>query len=251
MKVLENISAMRRMVSASRIFNPQEHLAGKRIAVVGPADSAFEKPMGDYINGFDYVIRINKAPHSLSESKMPFIGNRTDVLFHSFFENNETGGGPIDFDLYKEQGVKFLINPNNCVFGLRAHLAYFKRNSYEDPTFLLPWNFYHQLRKNFGEYVPTVGYSALYTALHSGAKEVYITGFTFFKTPYMSDYRDHLKDVDTNQKHIKDHGMHNPDLELSEFIKNYMPHQSFVKLDDALKDIVKTHYGSRSAIAAE
>lgn len=244
MRVLNTINGLRIMASATKIFNPKEHFQDKRIAVIGPADSAFDKENGDYINGFDYVVRVNKALYSLTQDKTSFIGSRTDVLFHSFFENRESGGGPIDFDFFEKQGVKYVVNPNNSLFGLKTHLSYFKRNLDEHRTYLLPRNFYQELIENFEKWVPTIGYSALYAALNSGASEVYISGFTFFKTPYADDYRDHFQDVEENQKHIQDQDLHSPDLELKEFIKQYKRTQSRVIMDDALKDIVKQYNGS-------
>lgn len=246
MKVLNTFNGLRLMASATKIFNPKEHFQGKRVAVIGAADSAFEEENGDYIEGYDYIIRINKAPYALSEDKARFIGKRTDILFHSFFENEKSGGGPIDFDFYEELGVKYVVNPNNSFFGLRTHLSYFKRNLDDHRTYLLPWSLYRDLVQNFGRWLPTVGYSALYAALNSGASEVYITGFTFFKTPYADDYRDHFKDVKKNINYIKDQDLHNPDLELLEFINQYKASESHVILDKALNDIVKRNNGSRT-----
>lgn len=245
MSVLNTFNGLRIMAGATKIFNPEEHFKDKRIAVIGPADSAFEKENGDYIDAFDVVVRINKALYSLSIEKASFIGSRTDVLFHSFFENTETGGGPIDFEFFKQQGVSYVVNPNNCLFGLKTHLSYFKRNLDVNRTYLLPRAFYKVLTDNFENWVPTIGYSALYSALNSGASEVYISGFTFFKTPYANDYRDHFQNVEQNQKYIKNQDLHNPDLELIEFIKQYNRTQSRVIVDDALKDIVKQYNGSR------
>lgn len=240
MRVLNTFNGLRMMTSSTNIFKPEEHFKNKRVAVIGAADSAFAEEKGDYINDFDYVIRINKAPHSLTSEKAKFVGNRTDVLFHSFYENTESGGGPIDFDLYAKQGVKFLVNPNSDMEGLKTHLVYYKRNLNDQPTYLLPIGFYSKLRKNFGKWVPTVGYSALYTAMNSGAKEVYVTGFTFFKTPYADDYRDHVKDMEKNNKFIEKQGLHNPDLELMEFIRQKKETESRVVMDKALESIVNS-----------
>ncbi|MFD2514257.1 glycosyltransferase family 29 protein [Pontibacter locisalis] len=232
------------MIQNTRIFNPEKEFKDKRIAVIGAADSAFEKENGNFIDGFDYVIRVNKAPHSLTEDKYNFIGSRTDILFHSFFELTEGGGGVIDWSLYQQQGIKYVVNPNHDLKGLKAHLNYYKRHLNPNKTYLLPWNFYKEVKKNFGVWVPTVGFSALYSAVSSGCKEVYVTGFTFFKTPYANDYRDDLKDVQKNSDFLKKQGFHNPDLELQEFIKQADKQQrkgTQIIMDNALRSIVKNH----------
>jgi len=207
------------MIFSIKTFHPEDVFKAKRVAVIGAADSAFEKENGAYIDSFDVIVRVNKAPHSWSPEKAKFIGSRTDVLFHSFYENEISGGGPIDIKLYEKQGIKYIVNPNNNLKGLRVHLNYFKRNLNDHVTYLLPKNFYKQMIHNFGRWIPTVGYSGLYSVLHSGCSEIYITGFTFFKTPYANDYRDHLQDLDNNNEHIKNQGLHNPDLEFKEFLR--------------------------------
>lgn len=241
MKIVTSLRGLKAMIKGTRIFNPHDHFKNKRVTIIGAADSAFEKENGDFINGFDYIIRINKAPHSLTSEKHRFIGNRTDVLFHSFFELTEGGGGVIDWKLYQTQGVRFLINPNNDLKGLIAHLNYFKRHFHKKTTYLLPHSLYKEITRNFGKWIPTVGFSALYAVLNSECKEVYITGFTFFKTPYADDYRDEVKDVEKNTEFMKKQGFHNPDLELQEFLKQLKKQEkknTSIKLDDSLMSIV-------------
>jgi len=233
------------MLFSTKIFQPKNVFKGKRVAIIGAADSAFENENGNYIDSFDIIVRVNKAPHSWSPEKAKFIGSHTDVLFHSFYENTDSGGGPIDFELYAKQQIKYVINPNCNLKGLRTHLNYFKRNLIRRRTYLLPRKFYQKMTANFGDVIPTVGYSALYTVLNSNCKEVFITGFTFFKTPYANDYRDHLKDMETNKGHLKNQGLHDPDLELTEFIKQkrIIEKKSSTKvvMDDALLNILEQY----------
>jgi len=229
------------MFFSTKIFHPEDVFKGKRVAVIGAADSAFEKENGDYIDAFDVIVRVNKAPHSWSPEKAKFIGSHTDVLFHSFYENTDSGGGPIDFELYEQQGIKYIVNPNHNIKGLRTHLNYYKRNLNNNLTYILARSFSEKITKNFGKWIPTIGFSALQTVLNSKCKEVYITGFTFFKTPYAADYRNQLTNMEANQEHIKNQGLHNPDLELAQFIKQTETHKNSdikIILDSALNDIV-------------
>lgn len=229
------------MLFSTRIFRPEDVFKGKRVAVIGAADSAFEKENGEYIDSFDIIVRLNKAPHSWSAEKAKYIGSRTDILFHSFYENTESGGGPIDFQLYEQQGIRFIVNPNHNIKGLRTHLNYFKRNLNNKTTYFLPRRFYEKMTVDFGKIIPTVGYSALYAVLNSKFKEVFITGFTFFKTPYANDYRDHLKDMEANENHLRKQGIHDPDLEF-ELFKNELDkrERGLINMDDRLLEILKT-----------
>lgn len=240
MRVLNSIKAGILLLTNTKIFTPKNFLDGKRVAVIGAADSAFDEEMGNYINDFDFIIRVNKAPHSWSPDKAKYIGNRTDILFHSFYENSDSGGGIIDFDLYKKQGIKYLINPNSSLQGIKTHLIFYKRNLEKNLTYLLNPKIYLNLQKEMKDWVPTVGYSALYCVLNSSCKEAYITGFTFFKTPYADDYRDHLKDMDKNKTHIEKQALHNPDLEFELFQMNLEKTNCLsVKMDNRLSQIIK------------
>ncbi len=241
MKLLNSLQALWLMFFSTKIFYPEDVFKGKRVAVVGAADSAFEKENGDYIDSFDIIVRVNKAPHSWSPEKAKFIGSRTEVLFHSFYENTDSGGGPIDFELYEQQGIKYIVNPNHNIKGLRTHLNYFKRNLNNKTTYFLPRRFCEKMMVDFGITIPTVGYSALYTVLNSKCKEVFITGFTFFKTPYANDYRDHLKDMKANENHLKKQGIHDPDLEFELFKKELHSGESQqICMDARLSEILKT-----------
>jgi len=86
---------------------------------------------------------------------------------------------------------------------------------------------------------PTVGFTALVSALESECEELFITGFTFFKTPYAKGYRDHLIDLGENKKHFKKQGIHDADLEYKLF-KTYLKDSKckLVTLDNKLTQIL-------------
>lgn len=242
MKILNTIRGLTFMILFTRIFKPKKIFKNKRVAIIGAADSAFEEEKGNYINEFDYIIRQNKAVQNMSPEKTKFLGNRTDILFHSLFENNESGGGKINFSLFAEHGVRFLVSPLSNLQGIQTLFAYFKRNNNSNRVYILNPKVYDEMTKNFGKWIPTVGYASLFTVLNSNCKEIYITGFTFFKTPYADNYRDHVKNISKNNQFIKMQGRHNPDLELQEFVVQLEGAENSgtkVILDSALLSIVK------------
>jgi hypothetical protein len=205
------------MLRYSRVFDTNI-LQGKRVAIVGPAGSAFQVKRGNFIDGFDYVIRINKAPFLLKSGKSTeYIGTKTDILFHSFFENEFSGGGPLDFPLYQSLGIKFVINPIPTFFGKRVTFNFFKKYLLPQLIYSLPAQPYERIVKAFGRFRPTTGFCALQMALESDCSELFITGFTFFKTAYGDGYRDQLKDVSVNKKYINESNIHNPDIEYEQF----------------------------------
>lgn len=226
------------MPLALRIFYPERVFRGKRIAVIGAADSAFSKDLGDYIDSFDVVIRINKALVSWNVGNERFIGTRTDILFHSFFENLQSGGGALDFGLFRKRHVGFIVNPISSVGGLRLNYNFYKKYLSLERTYILSPAYYREMMRPFGNLRPTIGYAALYSALSSNFDELYITGFTFFRTPYAAGYRDDLVDMESNKKHIASQGLHDPDLEFREFKRLVHECRGRVIMDDMLTEIM-------------
>ncbi|MGJ3236240.1 glycosyltransferase family 29 protein [Marivirga sp.] len=227
-----------------RFFNPLSVFKNKRVAIIGAADSAFEKKNGKYINEFDIVIRINKAVVNWNEKNEEYLGTKTDVLFHNFYENEHSGGGKLDFSLFDSRGINYVVNPNSDFSGIRLNYNFYKKYLKWNRTFILQPSLYKKMIQPFGDLKPTMGYASLWCALNAPCKEVFITGFTFFKTPYSIGYRDHLVDMKANKKHLKDQGIHDPNLEYQEFLKliNSIP-SSKIHFDKQLQMIVE---GSRN-----
>ena len=231
------------MIRCIRTFDPYVQFKDKKIAIIGPADSAFENANGEYIDSFDFVIRINKAPHSWTDEKSKYLGTKSDILFHSFYENSISGGGVLDIDLYKAMGIRFLINPRTTFSSYRRTFNFFRKYLKKQKVYHLPVTFYKEMQKPFGSDRPTVGFAALFSALRSECELVFISGFTFFRTPYASGYRDHLRDMERNLEHIKEQGVHDIQLEYELFKKNVENTRCRkVVFDHKLEKIIETDY---------
>jgi hypothetical protein len=223
-----------------KIF-PYGELKGKRIAIVGPADSVFKAEKGNYIDQFDYVVRINKAALVIEDGKFPnFIGTKTDILFHSFYENEKSGGGPLDFDRFKKLGIQYIINPLSGYWGFRFSYNYYKRYLRKEIVYRVPRGLFHGLLRIFKPFRPTTGFYALKFVMESEFSELYITGFTFFKTAYIGGYRDHVKEVAANTVFIKEEKQHDPDLEFEQFKVLLEKHKGKqIHLDSDLEQILR------------
>lgn len=224
-----------------RIFSPDRIFRNKRIAIVGPADSAYERENGTFIDGFDYVIRLNKALVTWENENEKYIGRRTDILFHSFFENMDSGGaGALDWKVFQNFGVQYLIQPRFDKKGWRLMFNYFKKYlNTENFIYVLSHAYYQKIISLFDKHHPTRGFYALYSALTSPCAEVFITGFTFFKTPYAKGYRDNIRDVDANKEHILKQGFHDTALEYANFLKLLQKASTInIIVDNKLYDIL-------------
>ena len=233
-KVLKAIAGLVIMPFCIRVFRPEKVFRDKRVAVVGAASSILSSPNGEYIDTFDIVIRINKALITWNNNTDQYTGRKVDMLFHSFYENEERGGaGKLDLQLFTKRNAQFLVQPRNNTEGLRIIYNFFKKYRKFHKVYILPRVFYKFLNSKFSGLKPTIGYCALHTALMSRCNEVFITGFTFFKTPYAKGYRDNLISLEENARHIKKQGQHSPEVEFKNF-------QDLLKLRKSKKIIVDT-----------
>lgn len=240
MKIFQNLYSILLMLFYIKIFNPKKDFRAKRVAIVGAADSVLENKNGKIIDDYDIVIRINKAPHSWSFEKSDYLGSKFTYLYHSFFENDFSGGGTVDWGLFKQLGIKKVINPNNSKSGLKSHLNYFKRNLFFHKTYILSKKSSDIIRYDLNGYIPTVGFSALLSVLQSDCKEIFITGFTFFKTSYVDGYRDNLQSIKINNDHILAQGLHDPNTEFIAFKRalSVSPCEN-IKFDSKLQEILQ------------
>lgn len=211
---------------------------GKRIAIIGGADSATKAHLGKYIDDFDIVVRVNRGV-SLTGTLGEYIGTRTDILFSGLDEHPVTGCGKIEIKKWRANGVKkvyytfyeptFKPFLDNFLLKNRGRL----------PLFQVSKKDYDELKVNYKLY-PTTGFSTIYHLLKADFKELYITGFTFFRTAHQIGYNN-VAPTDNVVEFAKSTG-HDPDKEFqifSDLIKLY--HHKHIKLDDSLIAILSLH----------
>ncbi|MDT0647589.1 glycosyltransferase family 29 protein [Zunongwangia sp. F260] len=225
MKLKSNIYGGLRMAFSIKVFNSKKEFSGKKVAIVGAADSVFQECNGSLIDKYDIVVRVNKSPHAWSKEDAKFVGSKFTFLYHSFYENELSGGGKIDWGRYNNLGIRKVVNPNCTRKGLLAHFNYYKRNKHKKRTYILDRVSYEEVATGLNNYIPTIGFSALSSVLQAQCQEVFITGFTFFKTPYANNYRPHLEKMEDNKTHIRKQGLHDPELEFQLFteVLNHSP----------------------------
>ena len=79
-------------------------IEGKNVAIVGPASYLLDLNIGDYIDSFDIVLRINRGLELIPAYSQQ-LGTRTDILYHCLLESPDNGG-TIDINFYKKNGFK-------------------------------------------------------------------------------------------------------------------------------------------------
>lgn len=212
---------------------------GKRVAIVGPADSVFNEKRGDFIDGFDLIVRINKG-HQLVEKveNQEFIGSRTDVLVTRLDHRESLEPESFDHDILKKHQLKYLIGfIKTPQFGYYYRtLTFIKKFSHLFHNYLkiIPLERYVSIQQSLGGHKPTSGYITLHTIFNSNCSEIYITGFTFFRTDYVSGYREGITSEFQKKKFRKRPDGHNPDKEWRNFLQLYKLYKDRVVLDSFL-----------------
>ena len=163
----------------------------KRVVICGPAPYLNKLNNGKNIDSYDTVIRINKG-HNLTKNSKIF-GSRTDILYHCLSENKEDGG-KVTKEMYNHfklivSAFPRLLPKDRTSFpkGNVGNFRNFKQKTIKKLS-VIGKKFYLNLERNI-KCRPNTGIIAILHVLRHNPKELYITGFTFFKDGYSKLYR--------------------------------------------------------------
>jgi len=213
----------------------REWFKSKRVAIIGGADSAFKEKKGAYIDGFDVVVRINKGVEMIRDHSQ-YIGTRTNVLFHCFFENVQQSGSPITPMLWRDYQVERVIKASLKSANTASLNSFYRISNGNVKYSELPPDILDMSSKSINGYVPTTGFLAIHAVLASQPEELFITGITFLKTPHSKDYRDiSLSDA---RRLIEIHNTHNTDLEFKWFQDVYDRSHGEIAVDKCLAGLL-------------
>lgn len=211
----------------------------KRVAIIGGADSILNEKLGDYIDSFDVVVRVNKGVDVI-DKQHEYVGKRTDVLFHCLYEDINKGGSPITAERWIQNNVKHIIFSHNFLyssFASRYFLNFLRKTNRNIQLSQVPRRLFYKNIKAIRPYGPTTGFIAINTIFNCSPKELYLTGITFFKTPHNKSYRNvQFRDIAVLKKQNK----HDVDAEY-EYIKKLYFNHSIIKPDIILEEIFKTN----------
>lgn len=185
---------------------------GKRVIIIGPAETVLEDIGETVVDDYDVVIRLNNGI-ALSKTSPETLGRRTDILLHNLRETGDRSAGEIPSTYLNENNVNLVIFPHwqslrqrNTFRNKRAEL---ERGLGPLIQVLHP-SFMEDLRTSLGGTSPTIGLCASAFALSSPAKEVAIHGFTFFQTKYAPTYNDVVKNSEDAKNWVRLLGAHDP-----------------------------------------
>lgn len=219
----------------------KEFLKNKKVAIIGPAESAFFNESGKYIDTFDIVVRVNRGIEMVKGNES-FIGNRTDVLYNSLDYGINSGGNLEGVD----NTIKFICCPYSIEEGT------FRRGAIPSSVFdkfnirFIDTKVYNKLKSGTNSGINS-GFGAIVDILQHDIQQLYITGIDFYRSLYSSKYPSQTNNMavsfDAIEKELEfkkypNRRVHHPDRQYIEF-KKIISSDERIKLDPFLTKIIK------------
>ena len=235
-------------------------LNNKRVVIVGPSPYLNDLGLGETIDSYDTIIRINQG-HKLVKNPTIF-GSRTDILYHCVCQGSDNGGKITDV-IYND--VQYIVaaiplllpgDKKTSFSTSQQLLSHHSRNhNLLDATIkkidakktkytVINKEFYINLEKEMG-CRPNTGLVAIFDIISNYTPmEVYITGFTFFKDGYSNLYRNtidgkHVTEKSSNKAALDrmSKGCHKSYM-MFKYFQNYIK-QYDLKFDKILQDMLE------------
>jgi hypothetical protein len=223
----------------------------KKVAIVGPAPHLTGKKIGNLIDSYDVVVRVNYF-QTPKETKKDY-GSRTDIMFHNFgtpwlpalkeliyqypedFDNIKVLGCPVIKSEHSE--INFLSWPDDYVSNVVRNCEEINKNKV--PFYWIGVPKYKQFYREIG-CEPYSGTLVISILLSLTIKELFITGFTFYKNAKTPEelYFDGYKTKNHKNK-MPGHSEDSSEKSFNYFIKTYKENMDVISVDDVLDKIIK------------
>ena len=163
-------------------------IKGKRVIIVGPSTTVEECKLGEFIESFDVVIRLNKSlpvPPRLHAH----IGARTDILYNSLNQTDYPGENNINPIFLRNNRIRYLRCPYPPITPFKYDMQAFQsRNRGIVPFGHIDHDYYRKMRYSL-QTRPYTGTCAIADLLHCGVGELYVMGIDFYTYGYARYYR--------------------------------------------------------------
>jgi hypothetical protein len=214
----------------------KDYMKGKRVALVVSGASLYKRGLGDLIESYDIVARLNRAL-PVDPDKINDIGKRTDVLYNTL-DGFSDAGGRIDGHFWKKCGVKYVCS----TYPKSEYFTYPEKSVHLNsilPTRWLKDEVYYPIR-DYIKFRPNSGTTALMDILSHDIKKVRLFGLDFFRTLYDPRYLQSGGSKEEFERHLATNkrDRHDPDSQYKFFKDEVYPNDSRIEIDEYFKKIL-------------
>ncbi|SFO92874.1 hypothetical protein [Tranquillimonas alkanivorans] len=219
---LRDLNRRRRLGRRSRLLaravRGGEHVlgrakvAGRRVAVVGPADTVTEEARSVDLAGYDVIVRMNRSL-TLQGAALNTLGGRTDMLFHNFKQEGVRSASPLDPAALRRHGVGTVVFPHASDRSFSSAFFDQARRLKDEAgveTQVVDPALYGALTSKLEGRVPTTGATAVAAIAALDPAELCVIGFTFFQTGYSAAYNPQIATGDAARDWAAQEGLHDP-----------------------------------------
>lgn len=221
----------------------QKMLSGKSVCIVGPAPSLSGSRLGEKIDSYDIVIRVNQK-FKMGESEEIDYGKRCDILIGSFNENNiKECYDNIDYLL--KQKMLIGVMPSSGYKPVEDFKDFLELNNIKHH--FLDDRYIYKVFRDVGTVVNS-GLISIILLMNYDIKEIFVAGFTFYNMGkfgkiYRDDYFNSIVksggyDISEQGQYQKrnDFKIHDIQSQIAFFSKYVQEHKEKIKLDDYLRE---------------
>lgn len=215
-----------------------DELVGKNVVIVGPAGYMVGQGLGEYIDSFDVIVRVNHAlPIALPED----YGSRTTVLYHILSRRNHNADGKLT--VTQEE-----VESWDCEWVVSRHESRSSRIRAVGPFLqgrkwtAMDHEFFFKVRKEVGRLAPNTGVSAIAHLLQSQLKSLHVLGFDFYRSGVYKGYGD-IREGERADK--VNERWHDAEAQLH-FLKVLQRRDSRLIFDSVLKGIIDESVSCRT-----
>jgi hypothetical protein len=206
-----------------------EHLENKRVAIVGPASSLKDSGNGEYIDSFDFVVRLNYA----KTNNIKDTGTKTNIIY---YDGSYKPYSNLDYLVCTYPETEWFFN-ERCLKNVNYYNKRFNHR-------VIDSNLYHNLKLNLhkGNKVrPNSGLVAIVDLLQSKLSKLYITGIDFYRTAYLKSHPDYgkmeLDQIITTFNKGDNGDVHDVNAQFNYF-KNIVLKDTRIEIDNFMKKFV-------------
>jgi hypothetical protein len=225
--------------------NYLDYICDKKVALVGPAEYLTKLKLGNLIDDYDIVVRVNRGLEVIS-AYPESVGVKTNILYNCLL-NKLDNGGNLDINFFKSKGVEWISTipysdyNGNCrdnslhpmadsIFANKAKAVF--------NFHLMDWHDYSYINKNVKCRANT-GFSAIFDLLNHKPSELFICGYSFYLDSFQKGYKkgcerdEHsfAKDCFKSKRHIQPNQWN--------YLKEIFNNTKNIKVDPILDKILK------------